>query len=114
MKGEAFKRNLRVLSQNESKNHAMEKKTIPPEAYTVHKESRGQPKSSDNPLLWQFYANKSDRNYQNHLKSTDWIKEELNLNQIPDRRTLNRHRKRITPEYLSKLNKLILEQTDSS
>ena len=58
--------------------------------------------------------NKTDRDYQNYLKSTDWIKEELNLTQIPDRRTLNRYRKKITPEYLSNLNKLILEQTNPS
>ena len=60
--------------------------------------------------LWQFYVNKTDRDYQNYLKSTDWIKQELNLTQIPDRRTLNRYRKKITPEYLSNLNKLILKQ----
>ena len=85
-----------------------------PEPYTVHKGSRGRP--AYNPkavtvlILWQFYVNKSDRDYQNYLKSTDWIKEELNLTQIPDRWTLNRYRKKLTSEYLSNLNKLILKQ----
>ena len=79
-----------------------------PEPYTVHKGGRGRP--AYNPkavtvlILWQFYAD----------RATDWIKKELNLTQIPDRRTLNRYRKKITPEYLSNLNKLILEQTNTS
>jgi len=60
--------------------------------------------------IYELYVNKTDREYQNYLKSTDWIKKELNLTQIPDRRTLNRYRKRITPKYLSNLNKLILGQ----
>ena len=89
-----------------------------PEPYTVHKSGRGRP--AYNPravtvlILWQFYVNKTDRDYQNYLKSTDWIKQELNLTQIPDRRTLNRYRKKLTPEYLSNLNKLILKQINPS
>lgn len=89
-----------------------------PEAYTIHNGGRGRPdynpKAVTVLILWQFYVNKSDRDYQNYIKSTNWIKEELNLSQIPDRRTLNRYRKKITPEYLSRLNQLILKEIEPS
>ena len=75
--------------------------------HTVHKSGIGRPAYDPRAvtllILRQFYVNKTDR-------ATNWIKKELNLTQIPDRRTLNRYRKRITPKYLSNLNKLILGQ----
>ena len=79
--------------------------------HTVHKSGIGRPAYDPRAvtvlILWQFYVNKTDR-------ATDWIKKELNLTQIPDRRTLNRYRKKITPEYLSNLNELILGQANPS
>ncbi|WP_456449910.1 transposase [Palaeococcus sp. (in: euryarchaeotes)] len=70
----------------------------------MHKSGGDNPKALTVLILWQFYAD----------RATDWIKKELNLTQIPDRQTLNRGQKKITPEYLSNLNKLILEQTNTS